>query len=179
MVFARIDALGQAFSFRQPTTDEQWSLVRECVAGCPTEAVGIASRPLRRDLLKLFEGRDAATVAQIELELSYKDSSHWQTPKPFATGVYHFQTSAGMNRLIEISAGRYAGMFDAMDANTHESVCVFEHRCDLLTCSNWRSSDGHDYFIGRIYATCVRGHHFACSSGTEFQIFTWEMRLQS
>ncbi len=179
MVFARIDALGQAFSFRQPTTDEQWSLVRECVAGCPTETVGIASQPLRRDLLKLFEGQDAATVAQIELELSYKDSSHWQSPKPFTAGLYHFQTSSGMDRLIDIRAGRYAGMFDASDAKTHETVCSFEHRCDLLTSSTWRSSDRHDYFIGRIDATSVRGHHFTRNSATEFQIHTWEMRLHS
>jgi hypothetical protein len=179
MVFARIDALGQAFSFRQPTTEEQWSLVRECVAGCPTEAVGIASQPLRRDLLKLFEGQDAATVAQIELELSYKDSSHWQSAKPFTAGLYHFQTSSGMDRVIDIRAGRYAGMFDASDAKTHETVCGFEHRCDLLTSSTWRSSDRHDYFIGRIDATSVRGHHFTRNSATEFQIHAWEMRLHS
>jgi hypothetical protein len=179
MVFAQMDALAQAFTFRQPTTDEQWTLVRECVAGCPHEAVGIASQPLRRDLLKLIEQHDAATVAQIELELSYKDSSHWQSPKPFTAGLYHCQTSAGMDRLIDIRASSYVGLFDGIDAKTHETVCRFDHRCDLLTGFTLGSSDCDDYFIGRIDATSVRGHHLVKNSAKDFQIHTWEMRLHS
>lgn len=178
MVFSRIDALGQAFAFRQPTDDEQWSLVHECVSGCPTEAVGIASRPLNRDLDSVFAGQTAAIIAQIRLELSYKDSMRWQSPTQFVAGVYEFVSSSGMQKTLDIESGSFAGRFDARDFETLVPFCRFEHRCDLLTGFSWMSASDRNYLIGRIVGDAIYGHHFISSDPSSFTIHTWSMQRE-
>lgn len=174
MVFSRIDALGYAFAFRQPTDDAQWSLVHECVAGCPTEAVGISSEPLDRDLDSVFAGQTAAIIAQIRLELSYKDSMCWQNTTKFVAGVYEFVSSSGMQKTLDIESGSFAGMFDARDFETLVPFCRFEHRCDLLT----GFSSDRSYLIGRIVGDAIYGHHFISSDPSSFTIHTWSMQRE-
>lgn len=38
--FRRDDEMGQSFVFRQPVTEEEITLCREALEGCPTESIG-------------------------------------------------------------------------------------------------------------------------------------------
>jgi ferredoxin len=44
-VFAEDKTIGNAYVFKQPETDEEYTLARESLEGCPTQSIGDTEKP--------------------------------------------------------------------------------------------------------------------------------------